>query len=368
MRELRQVLLALSPRAHAAEGEEVMMPFTRSIKPEAAGFLAATCRGVAVVAGIFCVAVATILIANYLQMSSVKPLESPALAAMREQYRSAPDDELAGQIRALDLAARRAFFTRQWQNRTAAILLIAGAALLVACLRAATSLSKRLPKPLPGEGEKLRPAPRAARIALMATGLVLLAGSLAAAVLVDRLLPADPAAAARSVARVGRGTGFGSTAVGPELWANWPQFRGPGGNGIAGPQDPPIDWDGASGKNIAWKTEVPLPGKNSPVVWNDRVFLSGADTSNREIYCWDAATGALRWRTPIPGAGVLLKASRISADTGFARATSPPSTSTGRSSGAGSSACPISTTATARRSPCSATFSWSSSTNTRAAG
>lgn len=297
-----------------------MMPFTRRVDPRLARFLASTCRGVAFVAALFCVAVAAVLVANWAQVTAVKPLESPALLALRERYRAAPDDGLAGQIRALDLAARRLYFTRQWQNRAAAIMLIAGAAVMIACLRAATALSKRLPRPLPGDGERLRPVPRAARIALAATGGVLLAGSLAAAVLVDRLLPADPAAATRPFAWFGRGAASTSPATGPELWANWPQFRGPGGNGIAEAKDPPTDWDGATGKNIAWKVEVPLPGKNSPVVWNDRVFLSGADRSNREVYCWSTATGALLWRTPIPttvGAGALA-AMRIDANTGWA--------------------------------------------------
>ena len=168
-----------------------MMPFTRRIDPVLARFLASTCRGVAVVAAIFCVAVATILVANFVQAAAVKPLESPALEAMREQYRAAPgDDELAGKIRALDLAARRLFFTRQWQNRTAAIVLIAGAAVLIVCLRAASALSKRLPKPLPGEGDALRPVPRAARIALTATGGVLLAGALERAAAGDVVLVA----------------------------------------------------------------------------------------------------------------------------------------------------------------------------------
>jgi hypothetical protein len=93
-----------------------MMPFTRRIDPGLARFLASTCRGVAVVAAIFCVAVATILVANFVQTTAVKPLESPALEAMREQYRAAPgDDEIAGKI-GLDLAAQ-SLFTNQWQNR-----------------------------------------------------------------------------------------------------------------------------------------------------------------------------------------------------------------------------------------------------------
>jgi outer membrane protein assembly factor BamB len=133
---------------------------------------------------------------------------------------------------------------------------------------------------------------RAVRIALTVTGFVLLAG------------------------------GPVSTAITAELRANWPQFRGPGGNGIAAQQDPPIDWDGASGKNIAWKVQVPLPGKNSPVVWGDRVFLSGADASHREVFCWDTATGKLRWRTPIPTeAGTEAEKVRVNADTGYAAPT-----------------------------------------------
>ena len=299
-----------------------MMPFTRHIEAGLARFLASTCRGVAVVAAIFCVAVATILVANFVQAAAVKPLESPALEAMREQYRAAPgDDELAGKIRALDLAARRVFFTSQWQNRAAAIMLIAGAAVLVACLRAAASLSKRLPKPLPGEGEQLRPVPRAARVALTATGGVLLAGALAAAVLVDRLLPSVTGSAAAGAA-AGADAAPRGAAFSPELLANWPQFRGPGGNGIAVQQDPPTDWDGASGKNVAWKAEVPLPGKNSPVVWDDRVFLSGADASGREVFCWDTATGALRWRTAVPtGSAATAGAIRVTDDTGYAAST-----------------------------------------------
>jgi outer membrane protein assembly factor BamB len=305
-----------------------MMPFTRSIDPGLARVLFAACRGVAVVAALFCVAVATLLVANTVEMATVKPQESPALASLREQYRAAPNDELAGQIRALDLAARRSYFTRQWQNRTAAIMLIAGAALLVACLRIAGSLSKRLPKPLPGESEALRRVPRAARIALAATGTVLLAGALAAAVIADRLLPADPVeAVARSEARAAaraarRASGSTGPGVTPEMLANWPQFRGPGGNGIAGPQDPPIDWDGQTGRNIAWKAEVPLPGNNSPVVWGDRVFLSGADASTRVVYCWNARTGEHLWHVQIPTrAGAAIDGIDISDYVGWAAST-----------------------------------------------
>ena len=309
-----------------------MMPFTRKLDPVPARFFATTCRGVAVVAALFCVAVATLLVANAVQMATVAPQESPALAALRDQYRAAPGEELSAQVRALDLAARRTYFRSQWQNRVAALMLIVGAAVLVACLRGAGALEKRLPKPLPGEGEALRPVPRTTRIALTTTGAVLLAGALVAAFVADRLLPADPAASAargaareaRAAAREARRAGGSTqvTALSPEVLANWPQFRGPGGNGVAGTVNPPIDWDGVTGKNVAWKVEMPLPGHGSPVVWGDRVFLSGADASTRAVYCWNARTGEHLWHVEIPTrAGTAIDAIDVSADTGWAAPT-----------------------------------------------
>lgn len=81
----------------------------------------------------------------------------------------------------------------------------------------------------------------------------------------------------------------------------WPRFRGPGGLGISAYANVPVSWDGRSGKNILWKSPVPLPGNNSPVVWGDRVFLSGADETRREVYCFDAGNGDLLWRKGVPG-------------------------------------------------------------------
>jgi outer membrane protein assembly factor BamB len=52
---------------------------------------------------------------------------------------------------------------------------------------------------------------------------------------------------------------------------NWPQWRGPGGRGIAEGEFPEV-W--SSSENIAWKTEIPGRGHSSPVVWGDRVFLT----------------------------------------------------------------------------------------------
>jgi outer membrane protein assembly factor BamB len=80
-----------------------------------------------------------------------------------------------------------------------------------------------------------------------------------------------------------------------EVAQQWPAFRGPAGVGLAAVKDAPLQWEMKSGKGISWKTAIPLPGNNSPIVWGDRVFLTGADTEHREIYCFARDTGKLLW-------------------------------------------------------------------------
>lgn len=85
----------------------------------------------------------------------------------------------------------------------------------------------------------------------------------------------------------------------PAAQTNWPRFRGVDGSGIALPGQYPSQFDGRTGKNIVWKTTVPLPGYSSPVVWENQVFLTGADSRTREVYCFDAKTGRMLWRRQI---------------------------------------------------------------------
>jgi outer membrane protein assembly factor BamB len=60
-----------------------------------------------------------------------------------------------------------------------------------------------------------------------------------------------------------------------------------------------LTWDVATGRGVLWRTNVPLAGYNSPVVWGDRVFLTGGDKKSRLVFCFDAATGSLRWQRPV---------------------------------------------------------------------
>jgi len=57
---------------------------------------------------------------------------------------------------------------------------------------------------------------------------------------------------------------------------NWPQWRGPLATGVAPHGDPPLVWNETDGTNIRWKTAIPGHGHSSPIVWDDRIFLTTA--------------------------------------------------------------------------------------------
>jgi outer membrane protein assembly factor BamB len=82
---------------------------------------------------------------------------------------------------------------------------------------------------------------------------------------------------------------------------DWPEFRGPTGQGIARAVGLPVEWGPA--RNVAWKQAIPGLGWSSPVVSGGRVYLTtavpvevgpGKDQSLRAL-CLDAGTGKVLW-------------------------------------------------------------------------
>ncbi len=54
----------------------------------------------------------------------------------------------------------------------------------------------------------------------------------------------------------------------------WPQWRGPGADGVAREANPPTHWSAT--ENVAWKTAIPGDGSATPVVWGHRMFVATA--------------------------------------------------------------------------------------------
>ncbi len=78
--------------------------------------------------------------------------------------------------------------------------------------------------------------------------------------------------------------------------AGWPQFRGPGGEGIA-PDGVKYPVSFGPDRNVLWKTPLPA-GLSSPCIWGERIFLTGFDTKTRklETLCLDRKSGKVLWR------------------------------------------------------------------------
>lgn len=83
--------------------------------------------------------------------------------------------------------------------------------------------------------------------------------------------------------------------VGPASADNWPRFRGPNGQGISDSKTIPTKW---SPQEYKWKIELPGGGHSSPVVWDDRVFVTCANdkTLKGTLLCLNASKGRELWR------------------------------------------------------------------------
>jgi len=80
-------------------------------------------------------------------------------------------------------------------------------------------------------------------------------------------------------------------------WAgNWPQFRGPAGDGRSDEAGVPTRWSAT--ENVLWKTPIPGEGHSSPIVWDNAVFLTSAlpDSGERVLVRLDAESGRIVWQ------------------------------------------------------------------------
>ncbi len=113
------------------------------------------------------------------------------------------------------------------------------------------------------------------------------------------------------------------TPVGEGASQQWPQWRGPSRQGVVAAGEYPDRW--SDEKNVAWRVEVPGRGHSSPIVWDDRIFLTTAydqfldepvehilgqsgdrvfldDREQvRSILCFRRSDGELLWETFVPG-------------------------------------------------------------------
>ena len=111
---------------------------------------------------------------------------------------------------------------------------------------------------------------------------------------------------------------------------DWPQFRGPTGQGVSAAKALPAKW--SQTENISWKTPLPGPGTSSPIVLGDKIYLTcytgfglpgqrGGDMAKLKLHlvCLSATNGQIAWTKDI--APKLPEQDRIREDHGFASST-----------------------------------------------
>jgi len=314
----------------------------------------------AIVAFIFSFIVAILLMLNYYQLKANDPLELGSMELLVERLKDEPNnEELKNEIRSLDLLARKAFFTSQWQVKTGRYLLLLGSIVWIFAMRYYFTARSRIPEPDAEQISEVSARAFSQRWIMIAGGAILLLAFMASFAANDHLKPYQasgegegegPATeesieviaitespdTGQAVADVPEEIQLEGEPAGEEeavgitspaeitnlAGTHHNGFRGPFGNGVSQHKNIPVDWDGAAGRNVRWKTEIPKQGYNSPVLWEDKIFLSGGDSEVRVVYCFHAKTGELLWQQEvkdIPGSPATPP--RVTEDTGLSAPT-----------------------------------------------
>ncbi|MCB1229837.1 MAG: PQQ-like beta-propeller repeat protein [Verrucomicrobiae bacterium] len=281
-------------------------------------------KNVGKVAGVFSLIVCVLLIANNLSIKKTDPIHSPALQQLIDQLKTNPNDEvLREQVRELDMIARRAFFTSQHFNRLGIYLLVGGLVVMVVAFKSLEAFKTAPPFPDSSDPkDDIVENARWARKAVTAVGLVLVGFALMIALPWQSSLdippeiatpvpdtteaPPAPEAVPETVTNAQPEAPAVSVSIPfvteEQRLANWPFLLGPADN-VSFAKGVPTSWDGETGEHIKWKTAIPLPGFNTPVYWEGKLYLTGADETARVIYCLDSESGEILWQTSADRAG-----------------------------------------------------------------
>src|SRR5262245_20776875 len=76
---------------------------------------------------------------------------------------------------------------------------------------------------------------------------------------------------------------------------NWPAWRGPRYDGICRESSAPVKF--SKTENLAWKLELPKRAGSTPIVWNDRIFLTTPDADDNALLLLCVSTsGDILWK------------------------------------------------------------------------
>ena len=249
-------------------------------------------KGISLISGVFTLVIAITILFTLIQLKTLNPLDNPAIQSVKDQFDMAPENkDRAEQVRAMDLMARKAYFSSRWQVETGSYLLLAGALIFVVFQQLIASNEK------PGKSWLTSRPDIAAERIINRRYLLISAGAVTIlAVVSSFVLRSELPAPGRTSVSAEKSENQEPPAIIYEIdEVNYPFFRGEGSRGIAGGSGFPTEWNGEDGKNVKWKAAIPKPGKSSPVIWGDKIFLTGTENGICEIYCIEKETGKILW-------------------------------------------------------------------------
>lgn len=340
-------------------------------------------KNIARVSAAMAIVISVLLILNFVQLNRLDPVNTEIINSLVERLSENPGDQvLREEIRELDLLARKAYFTNQWQIKSGTYLLIAMASILLVALHMLNA-SKKINPVIPDSPiENVFLRNKKSRIYVALGGLVLVIVAVSFASLsrskiehlydnntvkeqnlanaekeiikkkteetkvvppvekinetIEEIKPNEEKPIEKKPIQANQNLQKETTpkekelkkeeTITPENTASslqfFPNFRGINGLGIAYASDPPLKWNGETGEQLVWKKPIPLHGYNSPIVWGNKVFLSGANNEKRELYCYDLNSGALLWTLDVTALiNTSTGAPEVTDDTGHAAPT-----------------------------------------------
>jgi outer membrane protein assembly factor BamB len=273
---------------------------------------------ISMIAGIFTMIVALTMIFSFIQLKTIDPLDNPAFVSVKEQYDKDPENALnAENVRAMDLMARKAYFASRRQVETGSYLLLAGAIVFILCRHLLAGNEKVAPS-IPGTKPDHTANQTRNRKYLLSTASLLAVSAVVISFILRSNLPDLRAASEvkgdienseatgkNKASKFSKADKKSKTAVLPDEFkpdgTNYPFFRGQDGRAIAGGSGYPEEWNGETGTNIRWKIQVPKKGKSSPVIWRNKLFITGGEGLQGEVYCIDKSSGKILWTASASG-------------------------------------------------------------------
>jgi len=74
---------------------------------------------------------------------------------------------------------------------------------------------------------------------------------------------------------------------------NWETWRGPKNYGVSQETDAPIQW--SQTENVRWRLPLPGDAASTPVIWEDKIFLTSAEGNALVLMCI-STEGEERWK------------------------------------------------------------------------